>query len=177
MKRFSSKLNKYTVSFVYILVIKNITIYLFCHFIDYFSYTFKTYCVSLTLYPQTGCFILALYWEPPSFCVAEHGGRGEATIDVGVNRGHICWICYKGFSRAWCLHRHISDTHYLPEKRFDCVDCGRTYRSRNSLVSHRCQYHAKPKQNEHNEFEHVFWLVWIWKKWLYYIIEHILYLW
>lgn len=56
-----------------------------------------------------------------------------------------CPVCNKSFSRSWSLQRHMADMHYPSDRRHNCIDCGRSYRSRNSLTSHRCQYHGKPK--------------------------------
>ncbi|RZC34654.1 hypothetical protein BDFB_007200, partial [Asbolus verrucosus] len=52
-------------------------------------------------------------------------------------RTAFCDICNKTFSRFWSLQRHLSDTHYYTPQNLQCDVCGRSYRSRNSLVSHR----------------------------------------
>lgn len=36
----------------------------------------------------------------------------------------------------------MSDTHFYVPQSFECEVCGRMYRSRNSLVSHKSQYHG-----------------------------------
>lgn len=56
-----------------------------------------------------------------------------------------CTICDKSFSRFWSLQRHLADTHFYTPMDHDCDVCGRSYRSRNSLVSHRSQYHGTSK--------------------------------
>ena len=92
-----------------------------------------------------------LYFElwlctAPSFVsrVAEHEGRGcwGDSRDVKPGSTPYCPICRKSFSRAWSLHRHMSDTHFYVPQSFECEVCGRMYRSRNSLVSHKSQYHG-----------------------------------
>nr|CAD7598754.1 unnamed protein product [Timema genevievae] len=72
--------------------------------------------------------------QAPSL-VAELPGRGWGTP--------YCPLCRKSFTRAWSLQRHMADTHFYVPQSFECDVCGRSYRSRNSLVSHRSQYHAR----------------------------------
>ncbi|KAJ8963755.1 hypothetical protein NQ314_005406, partial [Rhamnusium bicolor] len=62
-----------------------------------------------------------------------------------------CTICNKSFSRFWSLQRHLADTHFYTPKDYDCDVCGRSYRSRNSLISHRSQYHGTNKNSKHEE--------------------------
>ncbi|XP_048510121.1 broad-complex core protein isoforms 1/2/3/4/5 isoform X2 [Athalia rosae] len=57
--------------------------------------------------------------------------------------GTYCSFCQKTFSRAWSLQRHLADTHFYVPQSLSCDQCGRSYKSRNSLVSHKSQYHAK----------------------------------
>ncbi|XP_025267212.1 broad-complex core protein isoforms 1/2/3/4/5 isoform X2 [Camponotus floridanus] len=54
-----------------------------------------------------------------------------------------CNLCQKTFSRAWSLQRHLADTHFYVPQSLACDQCGRCYKSRNSLVSHKSQYHAR----------------------------------
>nr|BAJ41243.1 broad-complex isoform A-Z5 [Frankliniella occidentalis]BAJ41251.1 broad-complex isoform B-Z5 [Frankliniella occidentalis] len=74
----------------------------------------------------------------------EHEGRGcwGDSRDAKSGSTPFCPICRKSFSRAWSLHRHMSDTHFYVPQSFECEVCGRMYRSRNSLVSHKSQYHG-----------------------------------
>ncbi|XP_063228316.1 broad-complex core protein isoforms 1/2/3/4/5-like isoform X4 [Bacillus rossius redtenbacheri] len=65
-------------------------------------------------------------------------GRGWA----GASATPYCPLCRKSFTRAWSLQRHMADTHFYVPQSFECDVCGRLYRSRNSLVSHRSQYHS-----------------------------------
>ena len=64
--------------------------------------------------------------------------------------GTYCSFCQKTFSRAWSLQRHLADTHFYVPQSLACDQCGRSYKSRNSLVSHKSQYHAK-KERKDNE--------------------------
>lgn len=65
--------------------------------------------------------------------------------------GTYCSFCQKTFSRAWSLQRHLADTHFYVPQSLCCDQCGRSYKSRNSLVSHKSQYHAKKERKEHEE--------------------------
>ncbi|XP_077271460.1 broad-complex core protein isoform X2 [Temnothorax americanus] len=60
-----------------------------------------------------------------------------------------CNFCQKTFSRAWSLQRHLADTHFYVPQSLSCDQCGRSYKSRNSLVSHKSQYHARKDRKEH----------------------------
>ncbi|XP_031783717.1 broad-complex core protein isoforms 1/2/3/4/5 isoform X6 [Nasonia vitripennis] len=55
----------------------------------------------------------------------------------------FCDVCRKSFSRAWSLPRHMADTHFYVPQSLACNLCGRSYKSRNSLVSRKSQYHGK----------------------------------
>nr|CBJ05861.1 broad-complex, isoform Z5 [Blattella germanica] len=71
-------------------------------------------------------------------------GRGW----VGGGSGPpYCPLCRKSFTRAWSLQRHMADTHFYVPQSFECDVCGRSYRSRNSLVSHKSQYHGGSSGN------------------------------
>lgn len=59
-----------------------------------------------------------------------------------------CNFCQKTFSRAWSLQRHLADTHFYVPQSLSCDQCGRSYKSRNSLVSHKSQYHARKDRRE-----------------------------
>lgn len=59
-----------------------------------------------------------------------------------------CNYCRKHFSRAWSLQRHLADTHFYVPQALSCDQCGRSYKSRNSLVSHKSQYHAKKERKD-----------------------------
>ncbi|XP_014473002.1 PREDICTED: broad-complex core protein isoforms 1/2/3/4/5-like isoform X1 [Dinoponera quadriceps] len=65
-----------------------------------------------------------------------------------LNRTY-CRFCQKTFSRAWSLQRHLADTHFYVPQSLSCDQCGRSYKSRNSLVSHKSQYHARKERKEH----------------------------
>ncbi|XP_076284666.1 uncharacterized protein LOC143211109 isoform X1 [Lasioglossum baleicum] len=65
--------------------------------------------------------------------------------------GTYCNFCQKTFSRAWSLQRHLADTHFYVPQSLSCDQCGRSYKSRNSLVSHKSQYHARKERKEHEE--------------------------
>lgn len=67
--------------------------------------------------------------------------KEEAHIQYS-NRTY-CNLCQKTFSRAWSLQRHLADTHFYVPQSLSCDQCGRCYKSRNSLVSHKSQYHAR----------------------------------
>ncbi|XP_076224994.1 broad-complex core protein isoform X2 [Nomia melanderi] len=67
------------------------------------------------------------------------------------NSGTYCNFCQKTFSRAWSLQRHLADTHFYVPQSLSCDQCGRSYKSRNSLVSHKSQYHARKERKEHEE--------------------------
>ncbi|XP_076679512.1 broad-complex core protein isoform X2 [Andrena cerasifolii] len=78
----------------------------------------------------------------------------QAEQEAKSNRsisGTYCSFCQKTFSRAWSLQRHLADTHFYVPQSLSCDQCGRSYKSRNSLVSHKSQYHAKKERKEHEE--------------------------
>lgn len=84
-------------------------------------------------------------YSAPSFArlVAELLGRGwVGSGSGGVSGPPYCLLCRKSFTRAWSLQRHMADTHFYVPQSFECDVCGRSYRSRNSLVSHKSQYHG-----------------------------------
>lgn len=64
--------------------------------------------------------------------------------------GTYCSFCQKTFSRAWSLQRHLADTHFYVPQSLSCDQCGRIYKSRNSLVSHKSQYHARKERKDHD---------------------------
>ncbi|XP_053977448.1 broad-complex core protein isoform X2 [Hylaeus anthracinus] len=76
----------------------------------------------------------------------EHGKHSNRS-----NSATYCSFCQKTFSRAWSLQRHLADTHFYVPQSLSCDQCGRSYKSRNSLVSHKSQYHAKKERKEHDE--------------------------
>lgn len=53
-----------------------------------------------------------------------------------------CILCNKKFSRVWSLQRHMTDRHFYIKQNLSCNICGKYYRSRNSLISHKSQYHG-----------------------------------
>ncbi|KAH0566880.1 hypothetical protein KQX54_005076 [Cotesia glomerata] len=59
-----------------------------------------------------------------------------------TSAGAYCTFCRKMFSRTWSLQRHLADTHFYVPQSLTCDQCGRNYKSRNSLISHKSQYHA-----------------------------------
>lgn len=78
----------------------------------------------------------------------EHATAGVAASAVALassataSAGKVCPVCHKTFSRAWSLQRHMTDRHFYVPQHLECDICGRTYRSRNSLISHKSQYHG-----------------------------------
>ncbi|XP_063975059.1 broad-complex core protein isoforms 1/2/3/4/5 isoform X2 [Diachasmimorpha longicaudata] len=69
--------------------------------------------------------------------------------DMRQRVGTYCTFCHKSFSRAWSLQRHLADTHFYVPQSLACDQCGRSYKSRNSLISHKSQYHAKKERKDH----------------------------
>lgn len=69
--------------------------------------------------------------------------------DLKYSNRTYCRFCQKTFSRAWSLQRHLADTHFYVPQSLSCDQCGRSYKSRNSLVSHKSQYHARKERKEH----------------------------
>uniref|UniRef100_A0A6V7LIQ7 C2H2-type domain-containing protein n=1 Tax=Bracon brevicornis TaxID=1563983 RepID=A0A6V7LIQ7_9HYME len=65
--------------------------------------------------------------------------------------GTFCNFCQKSFSRAWSLQRHLADTHFYVPQSLACDQCGRSYKSRNSLISHKSQYHGKKDKRVDHE--------------------------
>ena len=88
--------------------------------------------------------LVSLPYSAPSFArlIAELLGRGWVGSSSGVSGPPYCPLCRKSFTRAWSLQRHMADTHFYVPQNFECDVCGRLYRSRNSLVSHKSQYHG-----------------------------------
>jgi hypothetical protein len=72
-------------------------------------------------------------------------GRGERSGRAAIG-GTYCELCQKSFSRAWSLQRHMADTHFYVPQSLTCELCGRHYKSRNSLVSHKSQYHTRKER-------------------------------
>ncbi|XP_033218811.1 broad-complex core protein isoforms 1/2/3/4/5 isoform X2 [Belonocnema kinseyi] len=72
----------------------------------------------------------------------------ESMISTRPASGTYCSFCQKHFSRAWSLQRHLADTHFYVPQALSCDQCGRSYKSRNSLVSHKSQYHAKKERKD-----------------------------
>lgn len=70
--------------------------------------------------------------------------------DMRQRVGTYCTFCQKSFSRAWSLQRHLADTHFYVPQSLTCDQCGRSYKSRNSLISHKSQYHAKKERKDHD---------------------------
>lgn len=75
------------------------------------------------------------------------GNNGTASAvppasSASAANGKVCPVCHKTFSRAWSLQRHMTDRHFYVPQHLECDICGRTYRSRNSLISHKSQYHG-----------------------------------
>ncbi|XP_044584473.1 broad-complex core protein isoforms 1/2/3/4/5 isoform X1 [Cotesia glomerata] len=63
-----------------------------------------------------------------------------------TSAGAYCTFCRKMFSRTWSLQRHLADTHFYVPQSLTCDQCGRNYKSRNSLISHKSQYHARKER-------------------------------
>lgn len=72
----------------------------------------------------------------------------DSSISTRPTSGTYCSFCRKHFSRAWSLQRHLADTHFYVPQALSCDQCGRSYKSRNSLVSHKSQYHAKKERKD-----------------------------
>ncbi|XP_015120109.1 broad-complex core protein isoforms 1/2/3/4/5 isoform X1 [Diachasma alloeum] len=75
--------------------------------------------------------------------------NGRNDRDMRQRVGTYCTFCHKSFSRAWSLQRHLADTHFYVPQSLACDQCGRSYKSRNSLISHKSQYHAKKERKDH----------------------------
>ncbi|XP_012533382.1 protein tramtrack, alpha isoform [Monomorium pharaonis] len=72
----------------------------------------------------------------------------QADRDKSANR--TCDFCQKTFSRPWSLQRHLADTHLYVPQSLACDQCGRSYRSQNSLINHKSVYHARKNRKRHN---------------------------
>ncbi|KAJ9600697.1 hypothetical protein L9F63_026165, partial [Diploptera punctata] len=80
--------------------------------------------------------------QPENLHQDHHSNSGRESLREYHGSGPpFCPLCRKSFTRAWSLHRHMADTHFYVPQSFECDVCGRSYRSRNSLVSHKSQYH------------------------------------
>lgn len=89
--------------------------------------------------------------------VADHHreDRSDRNQESKLHRiGTYCTFCHKSFSRAWSLQRHLADTHFYVPQSLACDQCGRSYKSRNSLISHKSQYHAKKERKEEMNYLH-----------------------
>ncbi|KAG8223676.1 hypothetical protein J437_LFUL004041 [Ladona fulva] len=113
---------------------------------------------------KRGCPSPEKHPEPLIFCplVAEEGPKQQEEQSLHllhlrqalqqdfspIHRQHqgqaqpYCYLCNKSFTRIWSLNRHMADTHCNVVRSFECDVCHRVYRSKNSLVSHRSQYHT-----------------------------------
>ena len=74
--------------------------------------------------------------SPPSYI------KNNYNFTSNLNSNKVCTVCNKSFSRAWSLQRHMTDRHFYIPQNLECDICGRSYRSRNSLISHKSQYHG-----------------------------------
>lgn len=80
----------------------------------------------------------------------KHQDTSHNEQDQKQSNSTYCKYCRKNFSRAWSLQRHLADTHFYVPQSLSCDLCGRSYKSRNSLVSHKSQYHARKNRKEHD---------------------------
>nr|BAO01157.1 broad-complex [Psacothea hilaris] len=62
--------------------------------------------------------------------------------------GEDCKICGKILRNRITLRRHVKDLHYAQTQEFWCKICNRSYRTKNSLVVHTCNYHQKKARNK-----------------------------
>lgn len=95
-----------------------------------------------------------LRWLRPrnGFMQSKHVDASRASYhepDKKSSNRTYCNFCQKTFSRAWSLQRHLADTHFYVPQSLSCDQCGRSYKSRNSLVSHKSQYHARKDRKDH----------------------------
>lgn len=74
--------------------------------------------------------------------------------DEARPNGEECKICGKILRNRITLRRHVKDLHYAQTEKFWCKICNRSYRTKNSLVVHTCNYHQnKIKSKKDNKLE------------------------
>lgn len=73
---------------------------------------------------------------------------GETSGEEFRTVGEECKICGKILRNRITLRRHVKDLHYAQTEEFWCKICNRSYRTKNSLVVHTCNYHQKKAKNK-----------------------------
>lgn len=65
-------------------------------------------------------------------------------------RSYCCSYCDKTYLRKAALDRHIQNKHLTHEQRFECNICRDTYKTKNSLYSHKSSTHRDTRQSSIN---------------------------
>ncbi|XP_076679534.1 broad-complex core protein-like [Andrena cerasifolii] len=59
----------------------------------------------------------------------------------GINVPQECPYCRRNFSCYYSLKRHFQDKHEKSDTLYVCEFCNRTYRTKNSLTTHKSLQH------------------------------------